>query len=163
VGGNFSLNWSLLHAIWAQAYGRAISSLGLRVRRVRDCARRDVARWTSSGGRLPFRVGRREERDVSTEVVAIIKATRWIRCLRRRGICRAQPKTLQFAVMHGIRVDAKVVVVNLYPRVSQRVPAARVESCDATSDIILSDKSLPTKIFSASLCLYFDGRLLKQK
>ena len=42
--------------------------------RVRDCARREVARWTNSEGRLPLRVGRREDNEVSTEVVAIFVA-----------------------------------------------------------------------------------------
>jgi hypothetical protein len=39
--------------------------------RVRDCARREVARWTNSDGRLPLRVGRRDDKEVSLEVVAI--------------------------------------------------------------------------------------------
>ena len=39
--------------------------------RVRDCARREVARWTNSEGRLPLRVGRRDDNEVSIEVVAI--------------------------------------------------------------------------------------------
>ena len=40
--------------------------------RVRDCARREVARWTNSEGRLPLRVGRRDDNEVSIGVVAIV-------------------------------------------------------------------------------------------
>ena len=47
--------------------------------RVRDCARREVARWTNSEGRLPLRVGRRDDKEVSIGVVAIFVAHKnWI-------------------------------------------------------------------------------------
>lgn len=47
--------------------------------RVRDCARREVARWTNSEGRLPLRVGRRDDKEVSIGVVAIFVAYKnWI-------------------------------------------------------------------------------------
>lgn len=71
--GRFKRCFSLSQASCAQAYGRAISSSGLRVLALlRDCARSDCPRFTSSGGRGPLRDGIRPVRDCSIDLFIAI-------------------------------------------------------------------------------------------
>lgn len=67
--GRFRRCFSLSQANCAQAYGRAISSSGLRVLALlRDCARSDRARFRSSGGRGPPKDGIRPVMDCSMDL-----------------------------------------------------------------------------------------------
>lgn len=69
MGGRFKRFFSLSQASWAHAYGRAISSSGLRLLALlRDCARRERARFIRSGGRGPLKEGINPIRDCSIDL-----------------------------------------------------------------------------------------------